>query len=104
MFGSNISPRTQSILDKFGHARWVLLEDGSGKQSVVQIVEGLGRREVKVGDLGRLQAATGNEFSLLRGPNGQRVLLQGDPTQLMIPEQYVGNGWKWSGHSHPYGV
>ncbi|MCZ4324630.1 LysM peptidoglycan-binding domain-containing protein [Pseudomonas anguilliseptica] len=104
MFGKNISPRTQSILDKFGSARRVLVEDASGKQSVVHIVDTLGRREVKVSDLGRLQAAIGNEFSLVRGPGGQRVLLQGDPTQMMIPEQYVGNGWKWSGHSHPYGV
>ncbi|MCD5362241.1 hypothetical protein LQT98_11160, partial [Chromobacterium aquaticum] len=104
MFGSNISPRTQSILDKFSDARRVLVEDAGGKQSVVNIVDNLGRREVKVSDLGRLQAATGNEFSLLRGPEGQRVLLQGDPTQMMIPEQYVGNGWKWSGHSHPYGI
>jgi hypothetical protein len=104
MFGRNISPRTQSILDRFGDARRVLVEDASGKQSVVHIVDNLGRREVKVSDLGRLQAATGNEFSLLRGPEGQRVLMQGDPTQMMIPEQYVGNGWKWSGHSHPYGI
>ena len=50
------------------------------------------------------QSTTGNEFSLLRGPKGQRVLLQVDPTQMMIPEQYVGNGWKWSGHSHPYSI
>lgn len=92
MFGRNISPRTQSILDRFSNARRVLVEDASGKQSVVQIVDDLGRREAKVSDLGRLQSATGNEFSLLRGPEGQRVLLQGDPTQMMIPEQYAGNG------------
>lgn len=104
MFGKNISPRTQSIIDKFDDARAVRVVDGSGKESTIKIIENLGRREVKVNDLGRLQAATGNEFSLIRGPGGQRVLLQGDPTQMMIPEQYVGKGWRWSGHSHPFGV
>ncbi|EJL73830.1 hypothetical protein PMI12_03230, partial [Variovorax sp. CF313] len=104
MFGRPISARTQKILDNFGNARRVLVEDARGNTSPVLIVEGLGRREVKVSDLGRLQAATGNEFSLFRGPNGERVLLQGQLNELAIPNRYVGNGWKWSGHSHPYGV
>ncbi|URZ03818.1 hypothetical protein [Clostridium felsineum] len=104
MFGRAISNRSQSILDKFDNAKSILVEDANGKQSVIQVVEGLGRREVKVSDLGKLQAVTGNEFSLVRGPNGERVLIQGDPTQMMIPNKYVSNGWKWSGHSHPYSI
>ena len=38
-------------------------------------------------------------FRLLRERGSQ--LIQGDPTQISIPYKYTGEGWKWSGHSHP---
>ncbi|TKI57240.1 hypothetical protein E8L90_18240 [Brevibacillus antibioticus] len=103
-FVTPISKRTQNILDMFKDAKVVEVMDERGNSSLIQVIEGVSKRQVKVSDLGKLQAVTGNEFSLVRGPNGNRVLIQGDPTQIMIPIKYVGNGWKWSGHSHPYSV
>lgn len=100
-YGRPISQRTQSILEKFENAKVVEVLDERGNKSIIYVIEGLKKGEVKVNDLGNLQAVTGNEFSLFRGPNGERVLIQGDPTQIAIPDKYTGEGWKWSGHSHP---
>ena len=100
-YGRPISERTWSILDKFENAKVVEVIDARGNSSKILVIENLKKGEVKVGDLGNLQAVTGNEFSLFRGPDGQRVLIQGDSTQISIPYKYTGEGWKWSGHSHP---
>ncbi|GKX50341.1 RHS repeat-associated core domain-containing protein [Budvicia aquatica] len=99
--GRPVSARTQAILDKFQGAPRVAVEDELGHKTSVYIVNGLNRNDVKVSDLGKLQAATGNEFSLLRAPGGERVLIQGQPNQVGIPEKYLSGEWKWSGHSHP---
>ncbi|MEW8026845.1 MAG: hypothetical protein AB2806_03765 [Candidatus Thiodiazotropha sp.] len=102
-FSGSISPRTQGILDRFDNARRVDIHDPvAGEVIPVQVVEGLTRRQVKVSDLGKLQDATGSEFSLLRGPSGERVLIQGTVNRTAIPQSYVDQGYKWSGHSHPY--
>lgn len=73
--------------------------DALGNEAPVGILGGL-TSNVRVKDLGRLQAATGQEYSLLRGPNGERVLLRGEINRVSIPETF--QGYKWSGHSHPF--
>ena len=103
LFGRPVSARTQSIVDRFGDARRVsVVDETTGNATSVQIVDGLRANDVRVGDLGKLQAATGNEFNLMRGPGGERVLIQGEINATGIPSDYIGDGWTWSGHSHPY--
>jgi hypothetical protein len=98
--GRPISQRTQNILDAFDNSKQVPLETHNGTINV-QILENL-TSNTRVKDLGKLQAATGQEYILLRGPKGDRVLIRGDVNQNAIPEKYVNEGYKWSGHSHPY--
>jgi hypothetical protein len=94
-----ISKRTKNILKK-------LDERGSSKninRVSVKILSALKKGEVKVKDLGKLQAATHDEYTLLRGPGkyGERVLIRGTPNQVGIPEEYIQKEYVWSGHSHP---
>ena len=101
-YGRPVSQRTKSILKKFQNAKAVEVVNDRGQKSIILVIENIKKRDVKVSDLGKLQGVTGKEYALFRGPNGQRVLIQGDPININIPYKYTGKGWKWSGHSHPY--
>jgi hypothetical protein len=95
----SISKRTENILKKLhetGHSKSI-----NGVS--VKILSALKKGEVKVKDLGKLQAATHYEYTLLRGKGkyGERVLIRGTPNQVGIPEEYIKKGYVWSGHSHP---
>jgi len=75
-----------------------------GKSKIINgvsiiILSGLKKGEVKVKDLGKLQSATGHEYTLLRGKEG-RVLIRGTPNQVGIPYEYVQNKYILCGHSH----
>jgi len=69
----------------------------------IKILPALKKGEVRVKDLGKLQAATGYEYTLLRGMGkyGERVLICGTPNQVGIPAEYLERKYVWSGHSHP---
>jgi hypothetical protein len=92
----------QAILDKFQNAKKINVEHGQGTTSV-EVLEGL-NSNIRVKDLGRLQAATGDEYALLRGPTGDRVLIRGNVNTTAIPQKYLDEGYKFSGHSHPFSI
>jgi hypothetical protein len=100
-FGRSISNRTKKQLGLFDDAKTVEVDVG-GRTINVQIVEGLKKSQIKVNDLGRLQAATGHEYTMLRGARGERVLIRGKLNEVAIPNKYIEKGYKWSGHSHPF--
>ncbi len=98
---SLISKRTETILKKLSEKGQLKNINGVN----VMILTDLKKGEVKVKDLGRLQAATSHEYTLLRGigENGkcERVLIRGIQNQVGIPEEYIEMNYVWSAHSHP---
>jgi proteasome lid subunit RPN8/RPN11 len=96
---NSISKRTETILKKLSERGHSKIVNGVS----VRILSALKKGEVKVKDLGRLQAATKHEYTLLRGIGkyGERVLIRGTPNQVGLPAEYLEKKYVWSGHSHP---
>jgi len=96
---STISGRTQNIVRKLSQKGCLKTVNGIS----VIILPFLKKREVKIKDLGKLQAATNKEYTLLRGREkyGERVLICGTPNQVGIPHEYLAKEYVWCGHSHP---
>jgi hypothetical protein len=95
----SIPKRIERVLKKFNERGDSKIINGVS----VKILSGLKKGEVKVKDLGKLQAATNSEFTLLRGRGeyGERVLICGTPNEVGIPEEYIQKEYVWSAHSHP---
>jgi len=55
-------------------------------------------------DLAALTAATGDEFAMFT-TGGRRLIIRGVPGSVPVTpemaEGLAGQGWRWSGHTHP---
>ena len=109
----SVKSGSQAVISASGNPKDIIFEGAElnkRQQKLLQQLQNYGDRaivrksDVNLNDISALTAYSGNEYALFIN-SGRRMVIRGDsrtvPGDINIAQNLSGQGWRWSGHSHP---